>query len=450
MNKVGDGIDLKKFIDTGFLQTSKRSSWNREEIVHFLHKSVQEFLAAQFIVDELTRKENKTSTCLSKVDSLDTMLKMAEVLKFVCELSSDAGNVVLSHLHRIGEKEGLTVYNFTEVPDILDDPEEFSWYISIFTDCLFCCAASDREAFWRLFHEWAMKLRVVVIPGRPVGDWIMSLAEQLNRLPELTVLNLEDTEMGEKEAIVVARCLPGLSQLKKIDLSFNPLGHGIIELARHLNCLPGLIELRLTKTEMGEEEARAVARCLPSLSQLKHIDLSSNSLGLGIIELAKHLNCLPRLTKLQLRGTEVGEEEATAVARCLPSLLQLTVLDLSDNPVGQGNVELTERLKCVSKLTELQLCKTHMDKEQVSALARALKHLPKLRELGLAGNPLGRGVRVLIQHLSSVPELRELNLSAVKMTKSEAEDLGAVPRSISDYHVSVLFLLVQCIKSNTS
>ena len=437
------GVDLKKFIDPGFLQPSKLLSWNRVDIVYFLHKSVQEFLAAQFIVDELTRKENKTSSCLSKVDSLDTMNKMEEVLKFVCELSSDAGSSVLSHVHRIGEKEVFKAYNVAELLcNGVFSSDQFYDFISLFSDCLFCCAASDRQAFWRLFHKWSEKLRVVVIQARPLGDWIMSLSEQLKRLAELIVLDLEETEMGKKEAIVISRCLPSLSQLKKIDLSFNPLGHGIIELARHLKCLPGLIELRLAKTVMGEEEARAVARCLPSLSQLKELYLSHNQLRHGIIELAKNLKYLPHLRELRLAETEMGEEEATAVARCLPSLSQLMVLDLSHNPLGHGIVELSERLKCVSNLTDLDLRRTDMGEKQVSALAHALKHLAKLRELYISDNPLGRGVHVLIQHLSSVPELRWLHLDDVKMTKKEVEDLGAVPGSTSDYHVSVLFFFI--------
>ena len=380
------GVDLKKFIDPGFLQPSKLLTWNRVDIVYFLHKSVQEFLAAQFIVDELTRTENKTSSCLLKVDSFDTVTKVDEVLKFVCELSSDAAGTVLSHLQNIGEKEGLTTYNFTEVPDILDHPNEYK-YISIFTDCLFCCAASDRQAFWRLFHDWAMTLRVVVISRRPVGDWIMLLADQLNRLPELIALQIENSEMGEKEAIAVSRCLPSLSQLKMINLSDNPLGHGIIELAEHLNCVPGLISLQLGNTQMREEEAIAVAQCLPSLSQLKGLDLSANQLGHGICQLTKYL-------------------------------------------------------KYVSNLTVLELHTSGMDEKQVSELARALKHVPKLSELDLSENPLGRGVPVLIQHLSSVPKLHKLDLGGVKMTKTEAEDLGAVRVVLSDYHVSVLFLLI--------
>ena len=66
-SKLPDEDIFKKFIDSGFLQTSKLSSSIPEKIVYFLHKSVQEFVAAKFIVHVLTNK-NESVTCLSKVD----------------------------------------------------------------------------------------------------------------------------------------------------------------------------------------------------------------------------------------------------------------------------------------------------------------------------------------------------------------------------------------------
>ena len=78
-------------------------------------------------------------------------------------------------------------------------------------------------------------------------------------------------------------------------------------------------------------------------------------------------------------------------------------------------------------------------------MASALKHAPDLLDLDLSWNPLGRGVSVLIEHLSSVPVLGFLGLQHVQMTKSEAEELctacGTDTMLQTDYHVSVLFLL---------
>ena len=666
-----DDVDLKKFVGSGIFQTSKPQSSTPEENIDFLHKSFQEFFAAQFIVDDLTRKGKETSTCMSKIDSLDAIEEVAEVLKFVSELSSDATRTVLKHLQSIGEEGGLTEYNFIESPSPSDFSLEELRFITICRDCFFCCEGSDRQGLLPLFLEcvhgvvilqpeqvpiaarehllrstgscapeyvwfdyedtkimdddifsvmcdlntvvvtcagevrelkeydslavvdfflkkegeqmllclntiyknrgWALptellteltstpvslpqksvdelsknqdnvlrqtghhclsfvekitlkpatseEIRVVnnvlssisrpkkiKIDGNPststlcearltsnihftdrllglklieIGltakctteiaeslhqapnlckldlswnplyDSVNDLARNIHHVPELTELKLREVQMGEKECVVLASSLNNVTKLQVLNIASNPLGQGTMALAEHLKCLSKLSELNLEDTEMGEKEATAVAQCLPSLSQLKRITLSVNPLGHGVIELAKHLNCLPGLTELELADTNMGEEEAAAIVRCLPSLSQLNKLNLSVNPLGHGIVQLAERLKCVPHLTDLLLHDTRMDKEQISALSRALKHVPKLRRLDVYVNPLGRGIRVLIQQLSSVPELRKLFLRGVTMTKKEFNDLGAVCDLNSDYHVSVS--LYRLIISNTS
>jgi len=180
------------------------------------------------------------------------------------------------------------------------------------------------------------------------------------------------------------------------------------------------------------------------MNGLEELDISCNALGQGIIELTNHLHRVPSLTKLNLAGTEMVEKEATAVGRRLPRITRLEELHLSINPLGCGIMELAKHLNFVPGLRILWLSNTQMHEKEVSALARALKHVPKLVSLNLSGNPLGRGVSVLIQHLSSVPKLRALFLFGVKMTKSEAEELCTACKDISlctEYHVSVLFLL---------
>jgi len=196
---------------------------------------------------------------------------------------------------------------------------------------------------------------------------------------------------------------------------------------------------------MGEEEAAVLGASLARLNKLEKLDISRNALGHGIIELVNHIDCFPSLTELNLGNTEMGAEEATAVFQCLPSIALLQNLELSWNPLGYGIMELAKHLNSVPDLRMLWLCDTQMGEEEVSALARTLKDVPDLNALDLSLNPLGRGVSVLIQHLSSVPVLDDLNLDGVKMTKSEAEQLctacGRYTTLSTAYHVSVLFLL---------
>lgn len=61
--------------------------------------------------------------------------------------------------------------------------------------------------------------------------------------------------MGEEEATAVARSLKDLPELKKLNLSKNPLGHGITELSRHLSSVSKLTHLFLTEVHMNKKEA---------------------------------------------------------------------------------------------------------------------------------------------------------------------------------------------------
>ena len=150
-SKFPRGDLFEKLIHVGFFQVSKRSALNREKIVYFLHKSVQEFLAAWFIVQEVKVKKNKTVTCLSGMDTFEKSRKMAEVLKFVCELSSEAAGIVFDHLRYVGEKEGLTNYNFTRTPSVEDLSDAQKEFILFCVDYLFRCPASDRLAVYSAF-----------------------------------------------------------------------------------------------------------------------------------------------------------------------------------------------------------------------------------------------------------------------------------------------------------
>ena len=245
-----------------------------------------------------------------------------------------------------------------------------------------------------------------------------------------------------------------LPQLTELNLSHNNLHSTVIDLAENLHHLPQLTQLSFQCVNMGDKECRLLAESLKFVGKLQVLHLSSNPLGQGITELAKHLFNVPHLTELKLGDTQMGEKEVTAVARSLQSISKLKSLYLSSNPLAQGITELATHLPSVPHLTVLNLIGTQMGEKEVTAVARALKDLPELKRLSLSYNPLGRGVSELTQHLSSIPQLGELWLRGVKMTKKEASELCAAVQGkmfglLTDYHVSFLlslyFVFTLCI-----
>ena len=603
LSKVPEDIRLflKKFIVFGFLQTSNLSdSPHPEKLAFFLHKSVQEFLSAWFLVRDLKNAKGPFN-CLSKVDSFERFKKLSEVIKFVCELSSEATVAVFSHLKMIGEKEGLTDYNFCENPSIEELTKEQEEFYCISTDLFLTCPASDRKNVYPSFlqcvngllliedeqlpkvsSEHCLRstnfhkpdyvffnilgdlpedvdyqmfsimsdldtvfvtcsgdvksvnsyhhagpgdffikkvghrlvwyptlilnlpiglltslisapesslqepdhklqnhdvcnslqltektsdqtlthslsyLREIAIEGEIEGPTreLVILLNNLHHVPRLSELDLRDVSMGNQECQLLATALKYVDKLSSLGLSCNPLGHGISELVKYLHSVLYLEMLFLSNTQMGEEEVTALAHNLKNVTQLSTLSLQNNPLGHGISELAKHLHFVPQLTGLHLEDTQMGKEEVIALAHSLKNVTQLSNLNLSLNPLSHGISELAKHLHSVPHLVSLNLSDTKMGEEEVTALAHVLVHVPELMSLSLDKNPLDRGVTELIKCLKSSPRLLYLSLKRVQLTKKEATELCALAEEramnlLSDYCVSFSFVICIINARNT-
>ena len=144
---------LEKFIDFGFLQTSYLSNSPRpEKLAFFLHKSVQEFLSALFIVQE-SKNAKEILNGLSRVHTFKRFQEMLEVFKFALELSSEAAVAVFRHLKMIGEREGLIDYNFSETPSVMEFTREQRKFNQFSLDFFLSCPSSDKQDVYSSFLQ---------------------------------------------------------------------------------------------------------------------------------------------------------------------------------------------------------------------------------------------------------------------------------------------------------
>ena len=571
---------VKKFLSVGFFQVSKLSSSSRpDEIVHFLHKSVQEFLSAWFIVKEVTKTKTASLTCLSNVDSFEKVKKMHEVLKFVCEISSESAVAVFRHLQMIGEKEGLTEYSFSFSPSTKDLSADQREFHQISLDCFLSCPAPERqitypsflhcvngvvvihqtdqlsivarehvlklftspkpnyvffceeEIFSRLLNivsDAVCDLQAVVVPlfgdhdyklvntyenlalYRPFVKkeeqqmvlYITRLRPRYDSKLYLDVLNdisepqsptpqtVDEVLQGEtnnssrltketsgqtgkhslsylrqivvdypspKELLVVGKLLKFVNRLETLEITLNDKywQEGLYDvqvvesLVSHIYCTyitDSLHSLVLKFFRMTQIISARIVRSLSQAPNLRSLNLSWNCLLYsGIKNLTENLHHLKHLSRLVLRGVGIRHLECQLLSTSLKYVGNLQVLDLSQNPLAHGILELSKHLNCIPRLHNLGLSHTDMGEREVTAVVRALKDTPELGILDLSHNPLGRGVGELIKHLKSVPSLRILELSSVPMTRKEASDLytAVLPLTgrgvfvTTDYHVSV-------------
>ena len=95
---------IERLIEVGLFRVFNMASFNRKKGVYFIDKSLQAYLAACFLKEELLSGKVETNS-LVRVESIEMMSKVGEVLEFACELSEEAARKILSHLEMVAEKE---------------------------------------------------------------------------------------------------------------------------------------------------------------------------------------------------------------------------------------------------------------------------------------------------------------------------------------------------------
>ena len=446
---------LDKFIDFGFLQTSNLSNSPRpEKLAFFLHKSVQEFLSASFLVRDF-KNGKETFNCLSKVDSFKRFTELFEVFKFVSELSSEATVAVFRHLKMIGEKEGLTDYNFCENPSIEELTKEQEEFYCISTDLFLTCPASDRKNVYPSFLQCVNGLIVIenqLLVKVSSGHCLRSTS--FHKPDYVFVLGLELVDLGDEMFSVMSdlntvfvTCYGDVKSVNQVpgDFFIKKVGHRFVCYLTRLKYLPsGLLTSLISAPESSLQEsnhklqnndvcnslqltAKTFDQTLThSLSYLREIAIEGEIEGptSELVILLNNLHHVPRLSELDLRDVGMGNQECQLLATALKYVDKLSSLGLSCNPLGHGISELVKYLHCVLYLEMLFLSNTQMGEEEVTALAHSLKNVTQLSTLSLHNNPLGHGISELAKHLHFVPQLTGLHLDNTQMGEEEVTALA--------------------------
>ena len=580
-----------RLIRVGVIQIVKLFSAKPKKVVAFLHKSIQEFLAAWFVIHKLIPSAKDSLSCIPAIDSTDKAVAMVEVLKFVSQWSLEGTSAVLMHLESLRKKQSpserpssetmfledlsdddkkllkLNLECFIEAPvlakakayplllkstcGVLVIPDTMLHLLAdkhvvkskilpnhvLFNfrrrpsqkerddmasmmddlDALVVTASGERKAsdFLRklsnfeiltsLFlkkREGKMFLHFTQVAGIDVGtlneltlqtpnpppqtshdqqhgaettskmncqtrqhcfslakkieideieddeiigvvsnvvplvdrpqeislrssqasfdpDKIKYLTRGMNITECLRRLRLHRMSLNYQSLTVVTSAIHQASNLQQLFLSENPLGSSVSCLAKNLQYVQQLETLELNDVLMEEEAFSDLANSFCDVPELKVLCVSRNKLGSSITVLADTLHSTRGLTHLELSQTQMDGEGAMALSNGLRSLTRLEVLDISHNPLGSAVTVIADHLQSTPCLTELYMTDTEMGCDEATAVASSLKFLQNLRMLSVGSNPLGRGAHVLVQHLSKIPKLKHLNLTSVMMRDEE-------------------------------
>ncbi|XP_077787960.1 protein NLRC5 [Podarcis muralis] len=172
--------------------------------------------------------------------------------------------------------------------------------------------------------------------------------EALKHSENLEVLKLSGNNIGNETLEKLAPVLPNLHCLKVLHLASCGFdSEGVVCLARVLFHCPQIEEISLSENSIGHKGAMALAEHLPQpSSKLRKIELkvcglidyTSKSLILGVSQ-------CPLLEEIILSWNKLGDESALELAKVLPRMAKLKVLDLDNNYITAcGARRLTKAL----------------------------------------------------------------------------------------------------------
>ena len=468
ISKLPDSILMMKLTEVGLFHVLNVSSLDPEQAVHFIHKSVQEFLAAFYLKEQL--KETST-TCLSQVDSFGKIVKMIEVLRFACELSADAACTILSHLGFVGKKEGLTEYNFTEAPCIEDLSNDQLQFLTLISHTFFSSSTEKRRDLYSMFLSYIGGILLID------SDQLHSIANEhflkSAEAPELiffpsglcTEQSYQDLSSVLEDLSAVFVCCSGEKKASDFfkKYSLRDVSDVFLKNEGKIYVYIATIQPATFPTEM----LRELISSPESTQKKKPVDDHSNEQDDRIalcltenstVDTQATRHCLSYVWKISVYVLERQEVETLIDVLSFvtsPRGIDITGFRRGPDPVLVDT--LVSRINFTNRLQILALDNINLTAKPAAVIARSLYQAPNLSRLNLSCNPLGEGVSDLSRHLSCAAHLETLDLLGVKMTKKQVNDLTEavgqtkIRELLSSYHVSfVIFLpFVSTVYRNT-
>ena len=480
---------IERLIEVGLFQVLNMSSLNPEKGVYFIHKSLQEYLAASFLKEELIlSKKNESTNSLLKVDSVEKIFKMNEVLKFAVELSEEAAREIVIHLMEMAaNEEEITKYTFdSEAPSEDDFSEDQRDFLTFCTQLFFCCSAETKR---NLFPTFLSSFRgVLLIEADQLNDLVKEklVKTTINvNYVFFTDDNLHSTkrayaEQDYKNLTILSEQLNAFflscsGEKKASEFLSNFTWRRVHEF--FLKKEENNTHLYFAKIINSKSQGIPFLPCkmIKALISKQETTKKTNMNGDESSEESSSSCCSKRhgLSRVwRIQAYDVNRSEVEQMSEIMPFVTAPQWIYVWGEDGEMFDAEVTEsllrRIPTTHKLEILALSYMNVTSSPaVEFIDSLFEKAPNLESFDMSDNPLlGAGVDSLIKHLSCAPHLEKLWLAGVKMTPQQVMNLtsaikqhGNIIELWSDYHVSFpilsqfvslffvysLFLLSSCL-----
>ena len=445
-----------QILSLGLLSISKAPTRNPKVMISFLHKSVQEFLAALYIT-ALMQSQEKEFEVRNIMDDLQLTFEYSLFIKcqlwysenvvcFLCGLSDTGCVQVLNKLCHKRESDEIKKHlpqEFSDSPSI----ELYSFHKLCIEHCM---SRNNRmeEVVTALVN--CLKGFIAVSQSKHILNFVVSLLiEGKWKGLVVTKTKFDDLQTCAFKTLEIQLKQPGsnehspcadrfLQQLdvfgkevtlwiqKDDDYTFSLLQYDI----NSQGCFDFCVEIDLQNDwdmdPESEEDTELIMLDIITMYPEGLCRLEDDYFGRDTITRVPFERLL-RLRELRIVDQLLTAEIVHKLSVALPSMVHMQVIELKSRPdIEDGNMKkITHQLQHVTQLRKLDLRKTGMGSTSGRALVESLQHTILLEMLDLSYNPLGDNwLEGLSQHLHEIPHLRILKLRCTNMTVIGARALS--------------------------
>jgi len=259
-------------------------------------------------------------------------------------------------------------------------------------------------------------------------------AELMGGAPEdATAVRLGSKSFGQDAAEEAAKVLRRLQNVEWADMSDIIAGRPEAEALEVLKCMCGALPaaklkaIDLSENALGEKGIRALEPVLRSLEALEEIKFMNDGLSeLSVRLLAEYLP-VEHLRTLHFHNNMSGSGGAVAAAAIVAKCDKLEDFRMSSSRVQpDGGLELIKALSSKgATLRKLNLSDSMLDEECTEELVAGLQKFTKLTDLILRDTGVDKDAIIeVLSDPSVVPELAVLDLSGLELEADDAEAVG--------------------------
>ena len=257
---------------------------------------------------------------------------------------------------------------------------------------------------------------------------VITISTALTNISSLKVLDLENNNIPKEAADELSAAIRVNNSLEKLWLDGNHLGSSTVMIVNALKQVTTLKELSLNDNQnRGEELAPALTSIISHNKSIEILLLNDNYLNDdGVIKIAQALCKHTKLKMIDLRGNNITERSAEALASIISSNTGLEELYLGNNQIQLGVITMSTALKNISSLKVLDLFNNNIPGEGADELSAAIRSNSSLEKLSLNDNILSASMAVIGKACCHNSSLKELNFRNVGILVAAANDIAGV------------------------